>query len=296
LGFLPVLALTAAMLLWSSAFISLKYLLDFLHPAQIVFLRMILASGCFLLFFKQLRHFNYVRGDWFWLLIMVVAEPCLYFLFEASALQFTTAGQAGVITATLPLLVSIAAFLILKERIGRNQIAGFTIAILGCVILSLLSSSGEKASNPLLGNMLEFGAMICGAIYSISVRKLSERYSAWVLTSLQAFIGAAFFAPLAFQHHFPTNMGITQWGCLLYLATLVTIGAYWFYNWAVSKMPVSLAGAYINLIPVFTIFLAYLLLNERLQFGQIMACLIVFTGVVLSQIKERRNIVVAEPA
>ena len=126
MGFLPVLALTAAMLLWSSAFISLKYLLDFLHPAQIVFLRMLLASGCFLLFFKQLRHFNYERGDWIWLLIMVVAEPCLYFLFEASALQFTTAGQAGVITATLPLLVSIAAFLILKERVITSYSIHYT--------------------------------------------------------------------------------------------------------------------------------------------------------------------------
>lgn len=47
MGVLPMLALTIAMLLWSSAFISLKYLLDFFHPTQIVFIRMLIASGCF---------------------------------------------------------------------------------------------------------------------------------------------------------------------------------------------------------------------------------------------------------
>lgn len=286
---LPVMALTAAMLLWSSAFISLKYLLDFLHPTQIVFLRMLMASGCFLICYKQLRHFQYQAGDWKWLTVMLLAEPCLYFLFEATALQYTTAGQAGVITATLPLLGSIAAFLLLKEKIGRFQILGFIVAILGCVILSWTSTSGEHASNPVLGNFLEFCAMMCGAIYSVSIRKLSARYSAWVLTSLQAFIGMIFFGPFAFQHAFPAEMGLQQWGCLIYLATLVTIGAYWFYNWSVSKMPVSLAVAYINLIPVFTLILAYLILNEQLSMTQCIACLIVFTGVILSQMPVKQS-------
>ena len=120
-----MLALTLAMLLWSSAFISLKYLLDYFHPTQIVFIRMLIASGCFLLFGKKLLQFRYEAGDWRWLVVMGIAEPCLYFLFETSALQYTTAGQAGVITATLPLLASVAAFLILKERIGKPQIIGF---------------------------------------------------------------------------------------------------------------------------------------------------------------------------
>jgi drug/metabolite transporter (DMT)-like permease len=67
---------------------------------------MLIASGCFLLFGKKLLQFRYEAGDWRWLVVMGIAEPCLYFLFETSALQYTTAGQAGVITATLPLLAS----------------------------------------------------------------------------------------------------------------------------------------------------------------------------------------------
>ena len=294
LGTLPMLALTTAMLLWSSAFISLKYLLTYLHPTQIVFFRMLLASCCFLLSFKQLKAFQYQKGDWIWLMIMGIAEPCLYFLFETSALKYTTAGQAGMITATLPLLVSIAAYFILKEKISRFQILGFFVAIAGCILLSVCAEAEEQASNPLLGNGLEFMAMICGTIYSIAIRRLSSRYSAWVLTSMQAFIGTLFFGPLALSHELPTQLGIQQWGSLIYLATLVTIGAYWLYNWSVSQVEVSLAGAYINLIPVFTLILAFVLLNERINSIQGFACVIVFAGVVLSQIqpKKQQNIMV----
>lgn len=288
MGVLPMLALTLAMLLWSSAFIALKYLLDFFHPTQIVFIRMLIASGCFLFFGRQLLNFRYQTGDWRWLLIMGIAEPCLYFLFETTALQYTTAGQAGVITATLPLLVSVAAFLILKERIGKPQIMGFIIAILGCAALSMAGQNDEQASNPLLGNTLEFMAMVCGTIYSISIRKLSSRYSALVLTAFQAFVGIFFFGPLALQHALPANISVLQISSLVYLGTIVTIGAYWLYNWAISQVEVSLVSAYINLIPVFTLLLAFLLLNERLNFWQCVACSVVFAGVVISQLPEKR--------
>ncbi|WP_038149127.1 EamA family transporter [Tolumonas lignilytica] len=286
----PILALTGAMLLWSSAFISLKYLLDFFHPTQIVFFRMLIASACFLFFGKKLLQFRYQKGDWRWLLIMGIAEPCLYFLFETSALQYTTAGQAGVITATLPLLASVTAFLVLKERIGKLQIMGFIVAIVGCSALSFAGQHDEQASNPVLGNCLEFMAMLCGAVYSVSIRKLSSRYSSVVLTAFQALVGVLFFGPLAMQHTVPTHASLLHWGSLLYLGTVVTIGAYWLYNWAISQVTVSLATAYINLIPVFTLLLAFWLLGERLNFWQGLACGVVFIGVVISQLPEKSPI------
>ena len=60
---------------------------------------------------------------------MAICEPCLYFLFEARALQLTSASQAGMITAMLPLLVAILAWGWLKERISRQTLLGFMLAI-----------------------------------------------------------------------------------------------------------------------------------------------------------------------
>lgn len=70
---------------------------------------------------------------------------------------------------------------------------------------------------------------------------------------------------------------------LIYLGTLVTFIAYGLYNFGVSRIPVSQASAYINLIPVFAVILGFTILGERFTNQQYLATLVVFTGVVVSQ-------------
>ena len=70
---------------------------------------------------------------------------------------------------------------------------------------------------------------------------------------------------------------------LVYLGSVVTVGAYDLYNFGVSRLPASQATGFINLIPVFTLVFAWLLLGERLNGQQLLAAGLVFAGVALSQ-------------
>ncbi|MCD8547809.1 MAG: DMT family transporter [Aeromonadaceae bacterium] len=286
---LPLASLTLAMSLWASAFIALKHILAIWGPGQVIFGRMLVASCCFLLMYKGLGKFRYQAGDWRWLLLMTLAEPCFYFLLEANALRFTTAGQAGMITSTLPLLVGLVAYFMLGERVAARQWLGFLLAMVGVTVLSLSGTQSDNASNPLLGNLLEFGAMLCAAVYSVVLKKMSSRYSPLTLTSLQAFTGTLFFLPLALSEPWPQQVGAMELGIIFYLGTCITLGAYLLFNWAITKMPVTIANAYINLIPVFTLLFAYLLLGETLNSTQLMASSLVLVGVVLSQLPLRRR-------
>jgi drug/metabolite transporter (DMT)-like permease len=57
-------------------------------------------------------------------------------------------------------------------------------------------------------------------------------------------------------------------------------------------MEASKASVYINLIPVFTVILAFLILGEKLTFFQIIASAIILSGVFISQmpmVKLRRK-------
>lgn len=284
-----MLALVLAMLLWSSAFIVLKNLLAVWGPGQVIFGRMLVASACFLMLWPFWRNIGYRTGDWRWFIAMGLAEPCLYFLFEAHALNYTSAGQAGMITATLPLLVSITAFLFLGERISRRQLSGFLIAILGVVVLTLSGERTAAAPCAWLGNLLEFGAMLCASGYVIALKHLSARYSPLFLTALQAFTGVVFFAPLALLEPLPSVVGVTQWCSLLYLGACVTLGAYLLNNWAITRLPVTQASAFSNLIPVFTLFLAYWWLGERMTLLQLLASGVVLLGVIISQKPRQRR-------
>lgn len=279
-----MVCLVVAMAIWGSSFIALKLAFAELPPLWVIFGRMALGSLVFLLAWRWRGRLQYRAGDWKYLLGLAACEPCLYFIFEALALQHTSAAQAGMIAALLPLLVAVGAFAFLHERIGRTTQGGFLLALGGAVWLSLAGSADEHAANPLLGNFYELLAMLCATGYTLLLKLLSERYSVFMLTAMQAFIGALFFLPLAvLDAPFPQAISAQGVGAVAYLGVVVTVGAYGLYNFGVSRLPASQASGFINLIPLFTLLFAMLLLGERLNATQVLAAGLVFGGVALSQ-------------
>jgi drug/metabolite transporter (DMT)-like permease len=258
----------------------------------VIFGRMLVASICFLPLLPRFRVENtFRRRDWKPLLFMAFCEPCLYFVFEARALELTTASQAGMITALLPLLVAVGARFVLKETLTAGMLAGFMMAIAGAVWLSVAGEASADAPRPLLGNFLEFVAMVCATGYIISLKRLTRRYTPFFLTAIQAFVGAVFFLPALW---FPSTSWPTQiaWGptlAIIYLGAVITLGAYGLYNFGVSRIPASQASVFANLIPVFTVLLGWLILDERFTRSQSIASILVFFGIYVSQRNWKRT-------
>lgn len=217
---------------------------------------------------------------------MALCEPCLYFVFEAYALKYTSATQAGMIVATLPVFVAIAAFFILKEKLALRVWIGFFLAAGGVALLSWGATATENAPNPLLGNTLETLAMVSATGYMITAKSLSNRYSPLFITALQAWVGAIFFLPLiaftpgAIPTEFPYEASIA----IVYLASVVTMVAYGLYNYGLSKLPAGQASGFTNLIPVFTMLMGFFFLGDRLTSMQFIASGLVLGGVILTQI------------
>lgn len=281
------LALLMAMVLWSTSFVTLKATFAVYEPMFVIFARMFLASIFFLLIIKKLKtKITYKKGDYRFLILMALFEPCLYFIFEAKALVYTSASQAGMITSMLPLLVAIAAFFILEERMSYKTVAGFTIAAAGAAVLSIYSDVSESSPNPELGNALEFCAMICATGYTITLKKLSSRYDPFFLTAIQSFIGCIFFLPMIYidGSGFPRTFVPSAAAAIVYMALFITVGAYGLFNYGVSKIEAGKASAFTTLLPVFSLFWGWLILNETMNKTQYIACAFVLAGVYLSQI------------
>jgi len=290
---LPVFSLILAMLLWASSFVALKLAFRGYHPMQVIFGRMLIASLCFLPFIPSFRKLNWRRRDLKYLLIMAICEPCLYFLFEARALELTSASQAGMITAMLPLLVAILAWSCLQEQISRQTLLGFSLALSGAIWLSLAGETSSNAPNPLLGNFYEFLAMVCAAGYTVSLKHLTSNYPPLFLTAFQAFVGSLFFFPFLLLPGvgFPLHWETTPALAVIYLGTFITLGAYGCYNYSVSRIPASQAAGYVNLIPVFGVILGILILGDSLNLWQWLACGLVFCGVGLSSYGHRTPVI-----
>ena len=283
------LSLILAMLIWGSSFVALKASLNDTQPYTIMFLRMFIASLCFILFIKSFLKYKFTRKDIKLILLLSLFEPALYFIFEVNALRFTSASQAGVITSTMPIITAIFAGLFIKELITRRLILGSILSMVGVIILSTNANTTSHATNPLLGNILELGAMVCAAGYTIVAKHLSSKFSALFITASQSFIGALFFLPFFLYEYslygFHTSYSSMLW--ILYLGVIVTLGGYGLYNFALTKIDASRAAVFINLIPIFSVILAYLLLGELLNTIQIFASIIILTGVIIAEYRKR---------
>jgi len=268
-----------ATFLWGSSFVALKAAIDIYPPSFVIFLRMLIT----LCLWRWIKRFEYQQGDWKWLLVMSLAEPCLYFLFEGYAMQYTSASQAGIIVSCLPLMVALFAFFLIQEKLSKHIIIGFSLCIAGSILLSVVSPNTEHAPNPLLGNTLELLAMVCAAFYVVSMKHLLNRYSALSLIALQGFSGTVFFAPFLLFIEFPPQHDVNALMNIVYLGSAVTLGAYGMYNYALAKSSVLTAAAYSNLVPIFALLLSALLLNEILTLWQWASIFVVFAGVAVSK-------------
>ena len=282
---LPFISLLVAMLLWGSSFVAFKYAVMVYDPIVVVFARMLLSAVLFLLVLPLWRPRVVHKKDLGFMVFMALCEPCFYFVFEGQALTLTSASQAGMVAATLPVLVAMCAGFFLGERLTRRSWAGLFLALAGVAWVSISGTATDAAPRPVLGNFLELLAMLCAAGYTVSMKKLCASYSPWFLTAVQSLVGTVFFMPLLFlpSTALPVDFPMGPSIAVLYLGVCISIGAYGLYNYGISKLPAWQASAFVNLIPVFSMFLGWVCLGEYLNFSQLAGVAVVFAGVLLSQ-------------
>jgi drug/metabolite transporter (DMT)-like permease len=286
----PYAALIVAMALWGSSFPAFKFALGQFDGWFLIWARTVLAT---LVVLPLLRWMSWARlrpGDWRWLLFMGLCEPFLYFIFEMYALRHTSSAQAGVIVALLPLMVAGAAVVTLGERLSRRLLLGLGCAVAGAIWMSLASEATASSPRPLLGNFLEFCAMVCATGYVIAVKKLSPHHSPLFLVFVQNLFGVVSFVPcVLLLGEFPGLRGEgalpspLAWGVLLYLGTAVSLLAFVCNNHGLRHIPASRATAFGNLIPVFAVVLGVSVLGEPFNAFQFAAAGLILVGLVVSQ-------------
>lgn len=282
---LTMSALCLAVLLWGGSFVAMKIGVSAMSPWPLMWIRMSLAGVIMLPLAGRLWPRDYCPGDWKPLLGMILLMPCLHFVLGAYGAALTSASQAGVISASIPLLVALGGGFFLGERIGPRIWIGMLVSA-GCVAwLTLAGAVSPGAANPLLGNLLIALAMVAAAGYMLILKSISGRYNPWSLTTLQTLAGTIFFLPGAPEALTRIEAGLSPAviGSLVFLGVGVSLGAFGLYNWAISRIPAGRASAFINLVPAMAVLNGWLFLDESLNLAQILASAGVLGGVILSQ-------------
>jgi Predicted permease, DMT superfamily len=224
--------------------------------------------------------------------LSAIFEPFLYFIGESYGLVRVAPTICSAIIATIPLFAPFAAFIFLKEKIGKWNIFGFVVSFLG-VILMLFNNQLQFTASA-SGLMFLFGAVVVAVCYSITLKKLTYRYSALTIVAVQNTIGIFYFLPfvlLTERTYLPDILLIRQYIVpLLLLGVLASSIAYVLYTYSVEKIGVARSNVYTNMIPIFTLVFSYILIHEQITSFKIAGILIVIFGLILSQVKPKSSI------
>jgi drug/metabolite transporter (DMT)-like permease len=102
-----------------------------LDPVEILFYRFAIGYLVLFLIYPKITKINSLREELLFFSLGLTGI-CLYFLVENIALQYTLASNVGLLISAAPILTAIVAhFTTHDEKLGRNLVIGFVMAIAG---------------------------------------------------------------------------------------------------------------------------------------------------------------------
>ncbi|WP_196599924.1 DMT family transporter [Pectinatus frisingensis] len=273
-------------LIWSTTFVSTKYLLQVFTPIDILFIRFIMGFITLCIIYpRDLLKFN-KKGELYFAAAGLTGVT-MYYLLENIALTYTLASNVGIIVSTAPIFTAIAAHLFLSgERLHKAFFIGFILAISG-IILITFNNSFNLHINP-LGDLLAVLAAIVWAIYSILTKQIAVmNYNMITATRKMFFYGLLFMLPIFYCQGIVINLN--EFTNISYLLNILFLGigasAICFVTWnlAIDYLGATDCTAYIYLGPVITITTAAVFLDEKISVTTIIGCLLTFSGLLISE-------------
>ncbi len=281
-----------AMVFWGFSFIWSSHLLLSYHPVTIIFIRLIISTAFLFLMMLLSGQFRPVsRGDYKLFFLSALFNPFLYFLCENYGLKYSSPTIAAVIIATIPVFAPLIGYLSFRERLAGLNLAGIGISFVG-VVLMLITRSFSLAVDA-RGVLFLFGAVFSALLYSVTLRKLTERYSALMIVAVQNFLGIFLFLPffLGFEaaQAFAVPLEAGNIIAMLLLAILASSLAFVLFAHSVKLLGISKSNVFSNLIPVFTAIFSYVLIGESFTFRKMAGIGLVIAGVYLTELTRRKK-------
>jgi len=284
----PALLLVLTTLFWGGNAVVGKYALNHMSGIELSFWRWVLA---FLVLFPFawracLRDFAYYRKHLGLILLLAILSVSIYNSFQYLALQWTTAINVGLVSATMPLEVFLLTWLFGQERATWLQKGGMLTALVG---VAWVITRGDLQLliglqfNP--GDLLMLSAVFCFALYSVLYRKLPVELDKLGLLLLLIFIGIFGILPFYLwdiQGHETLSLNLETGLILAYVAIFPSILSYYFWIRAVSVGGANQAGLFTNLISVFASLLAVIFLDEQLRGYHLIGMTLVFLGILMA--------------
>ncbi|MDD5736309.1 MAG: DMT family transporter, partial [Methanothrix soehngenii] len=194
---LAVLFIILDVLFWGFSFISTKVVLSQIPPVSIAFFRQIIAASTLIMLVLFTRtSFKIGRRDMGYIVLASFFGIVMYFSLENNGLLYTTASNASMIVAALPIFTLFAEAMLFRLKVTWKMILCLILSTIGVALVVTVDGKVDLSSARFFGNLLVMGAIICWVFYTLLNRRLSENYPCLALTAAQSTVSIILFIPL----------------------------------------------------------------------------------------------------
>ena len=234
------------------------------------------------------------RRQWIGVCMLGATGVMAYNLCFMFGMETVSASRGSLIIATVPAATLLGGALFLHEPLTLRRVTGVLIALLGVAVElghgnPLMLFGGHSG----IGEVALFGGVLAWAAYTLIGKRLLTEMSPLAATTYAALTGTVMLALVCAVNGDLMLPQVTYkaWFALAYMGVFGTAIAFvWFYD-GVRAIGPARSMVFVNLVPIFAIAFAMLLLGETLEWSMVAGAALVIAGVFIINRPEHGNAV-----
>ena len=276
-------------IIWSSAFTSARIIVSYSSPIAALAIRFFI-SGLIGIFIALIlgQSLKLTRSQWRATIVFGLCQNALYLGLNFFAMQTIEASLASIIASTMPLMVALAGWLFISERLGNSGIVGLILGFSGVMIIMWARlTQGVDVS----GLLLCIIGAIALTVATLTLKDASSGGNIMMIVGLQMLVGSsvlAVFCILFEDVYFSLNSSFI----LAFAYTTVFPGLVATVVWfkLVNEIGAVKAATYHFLNPFFGVLIAWLFLSESISHMDGLGVIIITIGIYLVQTSKRQTL------
>lgn len=286
----PAAAAAAAGIQVGSAMVATRMVVDQAGPASLALLRYALGVACLvpaiLLSGSRAR---FAARDLLPLALLGITQFGILIALLNYGLRSVPSARAALIFATFPLLTSLIAAALGRERLTFPKLGGVLLTMLG-VGLALGDKSLQRgaAGEAWVGELAVFASAVSGALCSVLYRPYLQKYPTLPVSAFAMLASVVFLVPLAAgEGFFAGRPGLTPvgWMAVVFIGIGSGVG-YYLWLWALNHATPTRVTAFLALSPVTAAALGAWLLGEPVSPLAALGLASVAAGLALAHLRD----------
>jgi drug/metabolite transporter (DMT)-like permease len=279
------LALLGANIFYGAGFTVAKSVMPrLIQPLGFILIRVGVVAFLFWLSYLGGSKYRAViqRKDWPILILGGLFGVALNQMLFFMGLNLTFPIHAALIMMSTPLLITIIAIFMLRDKPGGGKIFGLLCGISGAVLLMSAGKELTVTGNSSRGDLFVFLNATSYAIYLVMIKPLMARYRPIIVIRWVFLFGFLMVLPFGWPHFAAVDWSAFQaidFAAVGFIVICVTFFTYLWNIYGLHVLSPSVAGAYIYIQPIFAAIISVLFAGEHVTPVKLIATVLIFSGV-----------------